>query len=174
MAVLIIIKESKMATGYLNFANHHTVAESTNILGTEFGEHIYNVQMAQDHDNGVILGLGDYVEFDYYAEAQAKGFKGQILMQNANGSYMVRTLEAADGDVLILATPKTYYEFETEAKAERQFYNAQGDIVRAYQLRYGDTFSLSKEGFTTEPTEAQVTGKSQVTVDAATGKLVIG
>lgn len=160
-----------MAVSYLDFSNRHTVAESTDLLGTEFGEHIYNVQLTDDHDNGVILGLGDYVEFDYFAEAKSKGFKGKILMQNANGTWMVRTEEAADGDVLILATPITHYEFETEAMAERQFYNKGGDVVRAYQLRYGDRFSLSKEGFTTEPTENDI-GKN-VTVDAASGKLVI-
>lgn len=159
--------------GYLNFANLHTVAESTDLLGTEYGEHIYNVKMAEDHDNGVILGLGDYVEFDYFDEAASSGqFEGVILMQNANGTFMVRTTKSADGDVLILSTPMTAYDFESEAYAERQFYNGKDEIARAYQLRYGDRFSLSKEGFTTEPTDADI-GK-KVTVDSATGKLVIG
>ena len=156
---------------YLDFSKHHTVAESTDLLGTEFGEHIYNIKMAEDHDNGVILGVGDYVEFDYFDEAKATGFEGKILMQNANGSWMVRTTKAADGDVLILSVPMTAYEFESEAMAERQFYNGAGDIARAYQLRYGDRFSLSKEGFTSEPSDADI-GKT-VTVDNATGKLVI-
>ena len=157
---------------YLNFSKHHTVAESTALLGTKYGEHMYNVKMKDDHDNGVILGLGDYVEFDYFDEKPSSGtFEGTILMQNANGSWMIRTEKAADGDVLILSVPMTAYEFETEAKAERQFYNGAGEIARGYQLRYGDRFSLSKEGFTTEPSDADI-GK-KVTVDNATGKLVI-
>lgn len=158
---------------YLDFSKHHTVAESTQLLGTKYAEHMYNVEMAKDHDNGVILGLGDYVEFDYFAEAQSSGnFEGKILMQNANGTWMIRTEKADDGDILILSVPMTAYEFESEAKAERQFYNGAGEIARGYQLRYGDRFSLSKEGFTTEPTDADI-GKT-VTVDVATGKLVIG
>jgi len=161
-----------MAVGYLDFSKHHTVAWSSDLLGTEYGEHIFNVQMAEDHDNGVVLGLGDFVEYNYFAESKATGFEGVILMQEAAPDmWQVFVKKAADGDVLILSAPETKYEFESEAMAERQFYNEEGYIARAYQLRYGDRFSLSKEGFTTEPDENSI-GKT-VTVDPATGKLVI-
>lgn len=157
---------------YLDFSKHHTVAWSSDLLGTEYGEHIFNIKLENDHDNGVVLGLGDFVEYNYFSEAKATGFEGKLLMQEAvPGMWQVFVNKAADGDVLILNVPETKYEFESEAMAERQFYNAAGDIARAYQLRFGDRFSLSKEGFTTEPTEADL-GKT-VTVDNATGKLVI-
>ena len=161
-----------MISNFLNFSNHHTVVETNDLLGTEFGDHIFNVQMAEDHDNGVVLGLGDFVEYNYFAEAKAKDFEGKIVFQNSNGTYQVFVTKAADGDILIASVPVGTYEFESEAYAERQFYNGQDEIARAYQLRFGDRFSLSKEGFTTEPDENSI-GKT-VTVDAATGKLVIG
>ena len=38
---------------------------------------------------------------------------------------------------------------------ESNFYNANGDIVRAYELYKGDVFELSKEGFTGTPAKGK-------------------
>lgn len=159
-----------MAVGFLDFSKKHTVAESTDILGTHYGAHIYNIRMKEDHDNGIIVGKGKYLEDDVFEEDDAKDFEGVILEQAANGGFVVEVIKAADGDALVLQVPKTYYEF-SQAKAESQFYNAKDDVVRAYQLQYADRFTLSAEGFTTTP-DATSIGKT-VTVDAATKKLVI-
>lgn len=161
-----------MAVGFLDFSNIHTVAESTNLLATHYGDHIYNIKLGADRDNGVIVGKGAYVENDVYAEAAPSNtFAGVILEQAANGSWVVEVTKAADGDLLVLQVPESPYEFETEARAERQFYNKKDDVVRAYQLRYGDKFTISKKGFTTEPTSASV-GKA-VSVNSTSKKLVI-
>lgn len=162
-----------MAVGFLDFSNHHTVAESTNLLATHYGEHIYNIKLGADRDNGVIVGKGAYVENDVYAEAAPSNtFAGVILEQAANGSWVVEVTKAADGDLLVLQVPESPYDFQIEAQAERQFFNKKDDIVRAYQLRYGDKFTVSAEGFTTAPTAASA-GKA-VTVNSTSKKLVIG
>lgn len=165
-----------MAIGYLDFTTKHAVAESTDILGTHWGEHIYNIKIGNvARDNGVVVTLGAYDSDDIYLEGAApaaSAFTGEILEQAANGGYVIRVTKSSDGVALILSVPKTYYEFETAATEESQFYNGVGEIARGYQLRYGDRFTISAEGFTTTPTSASI-GKA-VTVDATTKKLVIG
>lgn len=165
-----------MAIGFLNYSTKHTVAESTDLLGTHWGEHIYNIKIgATARDNGVIVTLGNYDSDDVFLEGAApasSAFTGVILEQAANGGYVVRVTKSSDGVALILSVPETYYEFETAATEESQFYNGVGEIARGYQLRYGDRFTLSAEGFTTAPSSASI-GKP-VTVDSTTKKLVIG
>lgn len=162
-----------MAVGFLDFSNRHTVAESTKLLATYHGDHIYNIKLGADRDNGVIIGKGAFVENDTFSEGTASNsFRGIILEQAANGSWVVEVTAASDGDLLVLQVPESPYEFEKEAQAERQFFNKKDDVVRAYQLRYGDQFTLSAPGFTTEPTAASI-GKT-VTVNATSKKLVIG
>ena len=48
-----------MATSFLNFDTKHTVCESTKLKATIAG-HIWNIKMAADADNGIIVGKGDY------------------------------------------------------------------------------------------------------------------
>jgi hypothetical protein len=161
-----------MAVGFIDFSTKHTVAESTNLLATHYGDHIYNIKLSANRDNGVIVGKGAYQGDDIYAEgAASNSFAGKIIEKAANGGYVVEVTAAADGDLLVLQVPTSPYEFESEARAERQFYNKANDVVRAYQLRYGDKFTLSAEGFTTTPAAASI-GKA-VSVDATTKKLVI-
>lgn len=162
-----------MAVGFIDFSTKHAVAESTNLLATHYGDHIYNIKLSANRDNGVIVGKGAYQEDDVYAEAAPSNtFAGIILEQAANGSWVVEVTKANDGDLLVLQVPESPYEFETEAKAERQFFNKANDIVRAYQLRYGDKFTISAEGFTTTPSSTSI-GKT-VTVNSTSKKLVIG
>ena len=169
-----------MAVAFLDFSNRHCVAESTNLLATHWGKHIKNLRVPENEavlDNGVIVARGKYAddeEDDVYPMTHTGVvFTGIIEQQAANGSWVVCVEEAEDGKAyLVLQVPMTYYEFSREAMDEAQFFNKAGDVVRSYQLAYDDRFTLSKEGFTTEPTTADI-GKT-VTVDAATGKLVIG
>lgn len=44
-----------------------------------------------------------------------------------------------------------YEEYTTAMQHESNFYNANGDIVRGYELYKGDIFELSKEGFEGTP-----------------------
>ena len=59
-----------MATSFLNFDTKHTVCESTKLKATIAG-HIWNIKLAADADNGIIVGKGDYEAPEYYKEAAA-------------------------------------------------------------------------------------------------------
>ena len=46
----------------------HVVAESTALLGTTYGEHIYNVKASADIDNGKLVDIDKmvYTKNEYY------------------------------------------------------------------------------------------------------------
>lgn len=160
-----------MVAGFLDFSNMHAVVETTELLGTHWGEHINHVKMAEDHDNGVIVGLGDWVEPDYFEEGDATGFEGKIIHRQGNGNYVVRVTAANDGDCLVASVAIPYYSETAQMRDEAMYYNKKDELARCYQLRYGDRFALSPEGFTTEPDDSSI--GSTVTVDPTTKKLVI-
>ena len=60
-----------------------------------------------------------------------------------------------------------YEEYTTALKHESNFYNANGDIVRAYELYAGDVFEVSAEGISGEITKG-------ATVTVTSKKLTIG
>ena len=137
----------------------HAYAFQSKLLAGNGGEHIYNILLSADRDNGVIRGRGNWVDFDRYAEAAAPaGFAAKIVGQ------------AADA-VLILEVPEIPIDYDTRFTDPKNFYNKSGSTVRGYGLHKGDIFEISAEGFTTTPTSASI-GKA-VSANATSGKLVI-
>ena len=156
-----------MATSFINFDTKHTVAESTKLAATYGGANIYNIKVTANVDNGAIVGLGDYIAPEYYAEKAASAtFAGKIIEKAANGSYRVQVTAVGAGDCLLLNVPLIYEEYTTKMQEESNYFNAKDDIVRAYELRVGDVFTLSVEGFDGTP----VVGK---TVSVASKKLKV-
>lgn len=150
----------------------HAYAFQSKLLAGNGGEHIYNLLLSADRDNGTIRGKGDWVEFDLYQEAAApNGFAGKIVGQAADGNYYVEVTAAADA-LLILEVPELPIDYDARFTDPKNFYNKSGDTVRAYALHKGDIFEISAEGFTTTPVATSI-GKS-VTANATSGKLVIG
>lgn len=132
---------------------NHIVAESTNILSTNFGGgHIYSIAIAEDMDNGLLVARAEYADNEYEDEVwNAKEY-------------------AAGDEPLLLLNPPTMPFAELQGYAtEDRFYNAAGDRVRAYTLRVGDRITLSENAFDAKP---QV--KQYVTYDAAAKKYVVG
>ena len=155
--------------------SRHAYAFQSKLLAGNGGEHIYNLLLGADRDNGVIRGRGDWVttgdNFGVYAEAAApNGFAGKIVAQAADGNYYVEVVNDADA-VLVLQVPEINIDYDPRFTNPKNFYNKQGDIVRAYGLHKGDIFELSAEGFTTTPSAASI-GKA-VSANATSGKLVI-
>ena len=147
-------------------AKTHAVAGSTRLKATTAG-HIYNIEAADDIDNGCIVGKGEFLRPEVYAEAAASTtFAGKIIGQAANGNWYVEVTACEAGDCLVLTVPMIYEAYVTENQDEANFYNAQGDILRCYELYVGDVFELSAVGFTGTP-EA---GK---TVSVAAKKLAV-
>ena len=55
----------------LNLQVNHIVAESTNILSTNFGGgHIYSIAVSEDMDNGLLVARADYVAEEYEDEVR--------------------------------------------------------------------------------------------------------
>lgn len=131
---------------------NHIVAESTNILSTNFGGgHIYSVVIEEDMDNGLLVARSEFANEEYEDEVwKAKKY-------------------AAGDEPLLILTPPTMPMTEIKGYAtEDRFYNAAGDRVRAYTLRVGDRITLSDAAFTTAPAT-----KQYVTYNADTKKYVV-
>lgn len=104
----------------------HVVAESSRLKATTAG-HIYDLEMIADTDNGTIVALGAHVE-------------GQV--------YKAKAYAAGDKPYFIL-TPPLAYNGKKSWSEEKYFYNAKGEIARAYELHVDDIFTVSEEAITT-------------------------
>ena len=126
---------------------------STRLHATVCG-HIYNVKMAKNRDNGEIICRGDFVDGEYYNEDTTSEVNTvvKVIGKAANGNYYVEVQSTRFGELLVLQVPESYYEFSSDARDEKYFYNKKGDIARCYALEANDVFELSTEGFSTEPT----------------------
>ena len=139
-----------MATSFINFDNKHAVAESTNLKATIVGN-IWNIKATDDIDNGCIVKRGAYVAPEYYEEAEATEFAGEIIEKAANGNYRVLVTAIGDLEGLVLSVPLIYEEYTTRMQEESNFYNAKDDLLRVYQLYVGDVFTVSAEAFDGTP-----------------------
>ena len=152
-----------MATEFTKFlANKakHGVAGSSKLKATTAG-HIYNILIEEDLDNGSIVAMGDYVEPEVYKAAESTGFEGVIEDIAANGNFYVRVVNPGNA-LLVINVPLIYENYTTVLTDEANFFNAAGDIVRAYELVKGDIFEASAECFTGSPEKkatVTVTGK---------------
>lgn len=140
-----------MAQDWIN-ANH-IIAESTNILSTNFGGgHVYSIKVSEDMDNGLLVARAEYANEEYEDEVWN------------DKAY------AAGDEALLLLNPPLLPMTELRGYAtEDRFYNAAGDRVRAYTLRLGDRITLSENAFDKAPAV-----KQYVTYDAAAKQYVVG
>lgn len=153
----------------ITVTNTHAYCFPSKLVAGNGGQHIYNLYLTADRDNGVIRSLGDWKEFEVYEEGDAPStFAGVIREQAADGNWYVEVTEPADAVLIcnVEDTPGTNYD--SRYKDEKVFYNASGATVRAYGLVAHDIFELSEEGFSGTPAAG-----STVTADSTTGQLVV-
>ena len=132
----------------MNLNVSHIVAESTNILSTNFGGgHIYSITINEDMDNGLIVCKDEYMEDE---------------------TWSAKAYVAGEEPLFLLAPPVVAFTQLKGYADEDRFYNKAGDRVRAYTLRVGDRVSLSENAFDVAPAE-----KQYVTFDAATKQYVV-
>ena len=132
----------------MNLNVSHIVAESTNILSTNFGGgHIYSITIGEDMDNGLIVCRDEYL---------------------GDETWAAKDYVAGEEPIFLLAPPIVPFTQLKGYADEDRFYNKQGDRVRGYTLRVGDRVSLSENAFDTAPTE-----KQYVTYDAAAKQYVV-
>ena len=132
----------------------HAVCFPSKVLAGNMGAHIYNITLGTAADNGNIIGRGAWNSFDNYAEAACpNGFAGKIVAQAANGNWYVEVTAVPSGAeaLLVYNSPILPYESPREFADLANFYNAAGEVVKAYVLTLGDIFEVSAAAFSGTP-----------------------
>jgi len=129
----------------------HAWGAPAKVLASEGGKHIYNVQISEDYDNTNFLSRDEWLSLDLYSDKAATTFSGIVREQAANGNYYVEVVNPGDA-LFVYNVPIIEEEWTNSFKKESNFYNAAGDVVRAYELAVGDILEISEAGFTAKPT----------------------
>ena len=129
----------------------HAWGAPAKVLASEGGKHIYNVQISEDYDNTNFLARDEWLSLDLYSDKAATTFSGIVREQAANGNYYVEVVNPGDA-LFVYNVPIIEEEWTNSFKKESNFYNAAGDVVRAYELAVGDVLEISDAGFTATPT----------------------
>ena len=129
----------------------HVVAESSRLKATTAG-HIYDLKMAKDTDNGMIVSVGEHVE-------------GQV--------FMAKDYVAGDKPYFIL-TPPFAYNGKKSWSDEKYFYNAKDEIARAYELHVDDIYTISADAFDGEPAVGKYVDAKYVVADEAGASGFVG
>jgi len=146
------------------FVFTHNEAFPSRLLAANGGGHIFDIELTADHDNGELVGRGDYIKLGTYKEAAAPTFAGKIVEQAANGNWYVEVTAATEA-LWILMPEITPYDIP-QTENPKAWVNKTGDVVKGYSLVKGDIFEMSVEGFQGTP----AVGK---TVSFADGKYVV-
>lgn len=146
------------------FVFTHNEAFPSRLLAANGGGHIFSIELTADHDNGELVGRGDYIKLGTYKEAAAPTFAGKIVEQATDGNWYVEVTEATEA-LWILMPEITPYDIP-QTENPKAWVNKTGDVVKGYSLVKGDIFEMSNEGFQGEP----AVGKA---VSFANGKYVV-
>ena len=130
--------------------SNHAVAFPSKLVAQNGGEHIYNIELATDTDNGNLVAKGDFIDLDLYEEAAVTEFAGVIQKQAANGNWYVEVVNPGDA-LFVYMQAFIAEDFLNKFKKESNFYNLAGETVRGYALHVGDVFEVSADGFTGTP-----------------------
>ena len=136
-----------MMTSAFSIAATHARALPSNVVSQRYGNHMPSVKIDTDTDNGNLIAVGDWVAWDYFAEAAVTSFAGKIIAQDKNGDWVVLVTNPGDA-VFVYQKPLTPYESPEQLLSEKTMYNKAGDIVRTYTLTKFDRITVSTEGFT--------------------------
>ena len=129
----------------------HAWGAPSKVLAAEGGKHIYNILLADDCDNTNFIARDEWLSLDLYSEKAATTFSGIVREQAANGNYYVEVVNPGDA-LFVYNVPIIEEEWTNSFKKESNFFNAAGDVVRAYELAVGDVLEISEAGFTAAPT----------------------
>ena len=129
----------------------HAWGAPAKVLASEGGKHIYNVIASEDIDNCNFVARDAWSSFDLYTMKKATTFEGIVREQAANGNYYVEVTDPGDA-LFVYTVPIIAEDWTNNFKKESNFYNAQGDVMRCYELAVGDVLEISEAGFTATPT----------------------
>ena len=144
----------------------HAYCFPTKVLAGNGGEHILNIELTEDADNGAIVSVGDYKSFDNYMEAEAPAnYEGKIVDIAADGNFYVEVVEPADAVLICEVVVIAEQNYDSRFKDPKNFYNKAGEVVRGYVLHKHDIYELSEEGFEGTPEVGKtvtITGRKHV------------
>lgn len=150
----------------INIENNHAYCFPTKVLAGNGGEHILNIELTSDADNGSIVSAGEYKSFDNYVEAVAPAaYEAKIVDVAADGNFYVQVVNPADAILVCEVITNPYNNYDSRFTAAKNFYNAKGAVVRGYVLHKFDIYELSAEGFQGTPEVGKtvtVTGRKHV------------
>jgi hypothetical protein len=126
-------------------AQKHVVCESSLLKATIAG-HMYNLKMIGDTDNGSIVARGDW---------DSSTPDGQV--------FNAKEYVEGDAPLLVLTPPIGYNSDRKYYTDEQYFYNAAGEIARAYEIYEGDIYTVSESAITKLGTEIVI--NNYVTVE---------
>lgn len=129
----------------------HAWGAPAKVLSALGGKHVYNVQISEDYDNTNFLSRDEWLSLDLYSDKAATTFEGIVREKAANGNYYVEVVDPGDA-LFVYNVPIIEEDWTNSFKKESNFYNAAGDVVRAYELAVGDILEISEAGFTAAPT----------------------
>lgn len=148
----------------------HAVAFPSKLVAQNGGEHIYNILLSKDTDNGSIIAKGDYITVDQYRDGgTVSGFSAKIVGKAANGNWYVEVVTAGNA-LLVYQQPLITEEWTAKFKSEKNFYNGKDEVTRAYALHAGDIFEVSASAFSNP---AAVAANKTISSVAATGKMTV-
>lgn len=145
----------------------HAVAYPSKCLASEGGKHIFNIHAVEDVDNGFFVGKGAWEEFDLYTQAAPTALTATVVDVAADGNYYVEVV-SADNALLVYTVPMCEEGTTNKFKAVSNFYNANGDSMRAYELATGDIIELSALAF-----EGTVAKGDTVSLQAVAGSIAM-
>lgn len=136
----------------------------TKVLSSRVGHNV-NIVLGEDSPNGAIVGVGDYVSFDQYAEAAAPAnYEAKIIDIAADGNFYVQVtkVDVNAPAVLIYDVPEVS---DTKIATANNFYNKAGKTVHGLVLTTLDVYELSAELFDGTPAvgkKVTITGRKHV------------
>lgn len=149
----------------------HNVAFPTKVKSGICG-HVFNCYIGTDMDNGVLVGIDGWKDYDRYTVTNCpQGFAGVIRQQAKNGNWYVEVTNPGTSapaifihqPVVIDGAPSKKYE------DEKYFYNKSGSTVKGYELSKYDIIEESATIFNGADPAA---GKT-VTWDSTNKKLTV-
>ena len=131
-------------------------------------DHVYNIVLDTDTDNGVLATRGAYVDFDQYEQGAvtANTVEGKILKQAANGNWYIEITKLPAVEILYLYNSPVSEYAEKEFQDESLFYNKEDEVAQGAVLTIGDVIEYSDTAITGTPA-------ANTTVKYTSGKWVI-
>ena len=133
----------------------HAVAFPSKVLARDGGKHIYNIQLAEAADkfvdNGWFVAKNAFIELDLYKAKAPTSFEGKVVGIAPNGNYYVEVVNPGDA-LFVYNVPMIEEEYNKNFQKESNYYIPAEVEERAYPVREGDIWELSKDNFTGVPT----------------------